>query len=151
MSGITGFIYLIKCAVNGKIYIGITTDSITTDSIRKRWNKHVYGGYNETFGGEAPMLGKQHSQKTRQLISKKMKGKPSPNKGKTASIETRRKLGESHSKSVMRINSSGNVIAVYKSVTAASQATGIAGSNISGVCRGKKKTAGGFCWQYTRK
>lgn len=196
MSEFLGFVYLLKCNLNGKIYVGITSDVLS-----KRWNKHVYdarhdskcvihramrkygldnfsmseikqchseqellsqekffieelksnvkyGGYNETFGGEAPMLGRHHSDASKLKISEKLKGRPSPNRGKKASEETRRKLGESHSKPVVRLDINDKLIAVHKSVTAASLATGVAGSNISGVCRNKKKSAGGFHWQY---
>lgn len=198
MKKFLGYLYVIKCKVNQKLYIGIT------NNIQARWNKHVYdskhgspcvihrairkyginnftivellsttsknkllrqeikfikemqthvtqGGYNETFGGEAPMLGRKHTAHTRKLISKKLKGRTSPNKGKKASLALKRKLSESHGKAVMKLDKNGNVIAIFKSVTKAASATGIAISNISGVCRGKKKTAGGFCWQYTKE
>ncbi len=45
-------------------------------------------------------------------------------------------------------NLNGIVVKVFKSITEASKVVGIAGSNISGVCNGKKKTAGGYRWQY---
>ncbi len=189
-------VYVIKCELNNKFYVGITND------LTKRWNKHVYdakhnspcvihramrkyglenfsiteiqqssskeelckleqfyirelethvscGGYNETFGGEAPMLGRKHSKKTRLLISKRMKGRSSPNKGKFASNETKQKISETHSKSVLQINLEGITVATYRSITEASKAIGVAGTNITKVCRGKKKTAGGFRWQYS--
>lgn len=119
----------------------------------KRWIKklgsHVsVGGYNETFGGEAPMLGRHHSAKSRRLISEKLKGRTSPYKGKTPSYRTRKLLSAVHSRAVIQLDSEGKIIATHKSIIAAGKAVGIAGSNISGVCRNKKKTAGGFRWQY---
>jgi len=107
------------------------------------------GGYNETFGGEAPMLGRKHTTESKILISKKLKGRTSPNKGRKSSKETRKIMSEKHSKSVLQLDLNGNVIAVHKSIIAAGLVVGIAGSNISGVCRNKKKTAGGYCWQYS--
>lgn len=113
---------------------------------------HVdFGGYNETFGGEAPMLGRKHSVETRELMSKKMKGRVSPNKGKIASDKTRKLLGEIHSRKVIQLDLNGNIIMIHKSVTVAGLAVDIAGSNISGVCRGRRKTAGGFRWQYSEE
>lgn len=40
------------------------------------------------------------------------------------------------------------VIAEYESATEASRVTGIQQSDITRVCQGKRKTAGGFCWSY---
>lgn len=106
------------------------------------------GGYNETFGGEAPMLGRNHSNKSKNLTSQKLKGRVSPNKGNKYSVEMKKKMKESHGKSVLQIDKLGTIIKSYKTLTAANEETGIAVSNISGVCRGKKKTAGGFIWKY---
>lgn len=55
-------------------------------------------GYNQLPGGDIPpmvILG-HHSEKTRLRISESLKGRPSPNKGKTASNETREKMRLSH-------------------------------------------------------
>lgn len=41
-----------------------------------------------------------------------------------------------------------NGIACYASAAEARKATGVAPSNITACCRGKRKTAGGFVWQY---
>ena len=40
------------------------------------------------------------------------------------------------------------IIAEFESATAAARATGIQQSEITRVCQGKRKTAGGFCWSY---
>ena len=40
------------------------------------------------------------------------------------------------------------IIAEYESATEASRVTGIQQSDITRVCQGKRKTAGGFCWSY---
>lgn len=115
----------------------------------KNLKSHVsVGGYNETFGGEKPMLGRHHSAKSKRLIGEKLKGRVSPYKGKSPSYHTRKLLSAIHSKSVVQLDLSGKVIKIHKSIIAAGKCVGVAGSNISGVCRGKKKTAGGFRWQY---
>lgn len=115
-------------------------------------NSHVsVGGYNETFGGEAPMMGRKHSAESRKLMSKKLKGRISPNKGKKASSQTKKLLSKSHSKMVEQLDLDGKIIATHDSIIAAGRSVGIAGSNISGVCLNKKKTAAGFRWQYSEK
>lgn len=121
--------------------------------LEKDWiaklNTHVsVGGYNETFGGEAPMLGRFHTEETKNKIRKKLQGKTSPNKGKKWTNETRQKLQNRCKKSVIQSSIDGMQVAVYNSIKDASLATKIADSNISGVCRDKKKTAGGFRWKY---
>lgn len=105
-------------------------------------------GYNETFGGEAPMLGKHHSDETKRIISDKLKGRISPNKNNVYSDLLRKKLSESHGKSVIQLDENKQIIAIFRSISEASRITKIANSNISGVCKGKKKTAGGFNWKY---
>ena len=42
-------------------------------------------------------------------------------------------------------------IKTYNSITEAEIETGIKGSNISACCKGKRKTAGGYVWQYYEK
>lgn len=112
-------------------------------------NTHVsQGGYNETWGGEAPMLGRKHTSKSRLMISEKLRGRVSPYKGRKTTALTKKKLSESHSKSVIQIDLNGTVITTYSSIMEAGKAVGIAGTNISRVCRGKKKTTAGFCWRY---
>lgn len=105
-------------------------------------------GYNETWGGEAPMLGRKHTQQTLLKMSKTRKGRVSTNKGKKATELTKRKLSDSHSKAVVQIGLDGAIIAIHQSITKAGISVGCAGTNISKVCRGKKKTAAGFLWQY---
>jgi group I intron endonuclease len=192
----TGIVYCIKCILNNKVYIGITTGSL-----RGRWNKHVYdakcrspyvfhrairkyglenfsiseiekcssaveliekerfyiatfnshvslGGYNMSFGGGAPMLNRRHSERTKKLLSRRLRGRISPNKGNRYTEEVRKKLSDNHNKAVVQLDLEGNIIAVHKSIITAALAIDGAGTNISKVCRGKKKTAGGFIWKY---
>jgi hypothetical protein len=49
---------------------------------------------------------------------------------------------------VTQLDLNGNIIKQYNSITEAERDTGI--SHISGVCRGKRKTAGGFKWKYIK-
>lgn len=61
--------------------------------------------------------------------------------------ETKRKncCGE---KTVFQYNPNGGYVGVYKSVKVASDSLKICQSAISDVCRGKRKSAGGFIWSY---
>ena len=50
---------------------------------------------------------------------------------------------------VTQLNISGEVIAVYNSAKEAEQKTGAIRSKICMCCKGKRKTAGGYKWEYT--
>ncbi len=52
-------------------------------------------------------------------------------------------------KKVYQLDMSNNIIAVWDSPIYAEQALGICRQNISKVCRGERKTAGGFKWSYS--
>ena len=47
------------------------------------------------------------------------------------------------------IQKNGDEEVIWESISRAARHTGIAGSSISLVCSGKRKTAGGFIWRYT--
>jgi len=57
-----------------------------------------------------------------------------------------KELWENRRKQVIQLKPSGEIICKYISITDASNKTKI--SNISAVCRGIQKTAGGFIWRY---
>ena len=55
-------------------------------------------------------------------------------------------------KKVAQYSLDGNLIQIYESITDAAKQTGQkSSSNISQVCKGKAKTAGGFIWKYYEK
>lgn len=54
---------------------------------------------------------------------------------------------QDRSKSVFQLDLEGNIIARYKSLTEASDKTGVNLTSISNVCRGKRNSAGGFKWR----
>ena len=60
------------------------------------------------------------------------------------------KLGDQciNSKAVLQLNFDGKVIAKFGSAQEAFRKTGISQGNISSVCRGGRKNAGGFLWKY---
>ena len=53
-----------------------------------------------------------------------------------------------HSKPVIQLTKTGELVAEYGGTGEAGRVTGICQTNISKACRGLYKTAGGFRWQY---
>lgn len=58
------------------------------------------------------------------------------------------KSSRSRQKKISQYSSEGNKIQVYNSIKDASQRTGIAGSNLVRVLKGRQLTASGFIWRY---
>ena len=91
--------------------------------------------------------GKKHSEETRNKMSE-------AHKGKHLSEEHKKKLSEARtngkcSKPVLQINKTTNeIITEFPSVSEVERQLGISISNISQCCKGKRKTCGGFKWQY---
>lgn len=65
-------------------------------------------------------------------------------KGKTFSRKTRNRMGIP----VLQYDKDLNLINEYPTITEASNITKIHLSNIQRVCKGKRKTAGGYIWKY---
>lgn len=57
-------------------------------------------------------------------------------------------IGDRTGKSIVQLNLSGEFIKCWDTMADAYKETGISVTNISSVCRGKKKSAGGFKWIY---
>ena len=60
-------------------------------------------------------------------------------------------FGKKNGKSVIKLDKDNNVIKIYPTIKEASEKNGITPSNITNVCNGKQKTAGGFKWVYNEK
>lgn len=54
-----------------------------------------------------------------------------------------------HLKSVTQMDLEGNVLNIYRSIKEASELTKCLSSRIVDVCKGNRKTSGGFKWAYT--
>lgn len=102
-------------------------------------------------------LGHEVSEETRKKMSENRKGILSWNKGKKDiySSETLKKMSKSHqgkitwnAKKVRQYTKDGQFIAEYLSTLAAEKQTGINQRHISAVCRGERKSAGSFLWEY---
>lgn len=115
----------------------------------------------EAFKGENnPNYGKPRSKETREKISKALKGKESPNKGKKFSEEHKRKiseanrgrkLSEEHKRKISKPVRCIETDIVYESAVQAEKDTGISCKKISLVCNGKRKTTGGYNWEFVER
>lgn len=54
----------------------------------------------------------------------------------------------SNDKPVLQLDQFGNVVNRFPSMSEAERQTGISDGNISGVCNGIRKSAGGYIWRY---
>ena len=57
-------------------------------------------------------------------------------------------LGGWNKKAIVALDQEGNVLGWFESSEDAERKTGICAYNIRKACRGKRKTAGGFRWEY---
>lgn len=90
--------------------------------------------------------GKKRTGEAKQKYSESKKGNKNPNYGKQMSDEQKRKVSENSTvtKKVMCINTGD----VFRSITDAGRCYGVANSNISAVCKGKRKRAKGLVFKY---
>lgn len=70
--------------------------------------------------------------------------------GKKVNMDALKRGWDTHARnsatSVMQIDDTGSVVAVYKSQAEAHNATGISQGNISECCKGRRLHAGGYAW-----
>ena len=106
--------------------------------------------YNITDGGEEnipSMLGKHHTDETKELL-----------RNRVFSQETKDKMRKNHycvkgsqnpsAKAVLQLSVDGEIIKKYDYASLAAEELSIDLSSIIKCCRGKKKTCGGFRWEY---
>lgn len=60
-------------------------------------------------------------------------------------------FGKKNGKSVIKLGKNNNIIEIYSNIKEASEKNKMTSSNITNVCKGKQKTAGGFKWKYNEK
>lgn len=70
------------------------------------------------------------------------------NRGKKRSDLTRERCQKAHEKKVAQYTLSGQLVATYQSGKKAAEATGACAGHIAKVCKGQRKSAGGFFWSY---
>ena len=148
-------IYKIQNLINDKVYIGQSVD------IEKRWSTHKaelknnyhynvhlqsawnkYGEENFEFSiVEECDIGQLNQREIYWIVkfnSYENGYNLTPGGGNT----------ESFSKSVIQFDCIGNELTRYASVSEAETSTGVCYSQISECCSHKRKTAGGYIWQY---
>lgn len=69
----------------------------------------------------------------------------------TQTIEPIRRTQNSTPRAVLQVNSLGEIIAEYPSITSAANATGIAKKSIRDVAMNRQKTAGGYSWVFVKE
>ncbi len=122
-------------------------------------------GYNASTGGECGLVGvvvsdetkkkisdalkgRYVSEDTRKKMSESMRGKNNHNYNKRLSDDHKNKLIEATMIPVLQLDKVGNRIAEYISIAEAARLTGLNKGGICECCKGKRKTLGGFKWQY---
>ena len=86
------------------------------------------------------------SEKGRENIRLAKIGDKNPNYRKKIPAEIIAKMVEKREIPVVRINGKDRIL--FKSIKIAASQTGVTSGNISRVCKGERKTAGGFKWEY---
>lgn len=85
--------------------------------------------------------GKSPSEETRKKIA-------DSNRGLKRSEETKRRVGEAHKIPILQFTISGEFVREWDCGKSAAYELSIQAGHISKVCRGQRKTAGGFVWRY---
>lgn len=97
--------------------------------------------------------GRTHSDETKEKMRLNNLGENNPNYGKSPSEEIREKISKARkgkgTKKVEQIDKNTlEVIRVWDSLSEVERQLNIPVTNISKVCKGKQKTAGGYKWRY---
>ena len=150
-------IYKITNTVNGKCYIGQSRD------IEARWQKHL-SAYKSSPDWELYRAFKKYGipQFTFEIVEECQIDElnereiywiaqyDSFNNGYNMTLGGEACNG-TNDKKVYQYNLSGKLIGEYKSAHEAGRVLNIQFTNICKVCRGERKTAGGFGWSYEKK
>ena len=118
------------------------------DSAVNGYNTSEYGGFSC-----------KHSEETRRKMSEALSGEKNPMYGMTGekaywygkhhSEESKEKIRKNNpSKPVLQFSKDGEFISEYPSTQEAERQTGCNHSSICECCKGKRKSCGGFIWQY---
>ena len=100
---------------------------------------------NKLVGSENPFFGKHHSDETKEKISNANKGKKTPK-------EIVQKIADKNSKKVCQIDMITNeIIYIYNSIREAAEILNLDRGSISKCCNGKRKSVGGFRWEFVKE
>lgn len=106
---------------------------IASESLRGE--NHPNYGTHKFDGEKNPFYGQRHSEESKKKMSESKRGKYA---------------GENHPRalSVVQCNLNDNLIKIWVYIERAANELQIIKSHISDCCKGKRKTAGGYCWHY---
>ncbi len=140
-----------------------SAEEIERETIKQFNTNHQNGGhgYNLSEGGESGSSGYKHTEEAKKAMSEKRQGSNHPMYGRHQTDEVKNHLSEinrgekhpkyglrgsacSHSKPILCIESG----ITYSCLLDAKESLNIDMAHINAVCRGKRKTAGGYHWQY---
>lgn len=106
------------------------------------------GGYNNETGGNK---NKVLHEDTKELMSSVRSGEQHAMFGKHHQDEAKDLIRDANRKEVQQWSRDGTeFIRTFRSIEEASQATGADGSHICKVCKGERKTSGGFHWKFVQ-
>lgn len=162
-----GHLNIVSEETREKMRVAITGKRHTEETIQKLKELHKgekHNWYGKRLSEEAKrkigdanrgekngMYGKRVSEETRKKIGDACRGEKHYNFGKPRSEETKRKLREAHrrpfNKHVKKVVCVETGV-VYPSIIDAFEQTGVDRAGICLVCNGKRKSAGGFHWEF---
>jgi group I intron endonuclease len=120
-------------------------DELEIQEIAQRGTLASKGYNNETGGNRNKVL----HEDTKDLMSSVRSGEKHAMFGKHHGEETRELLKEANRKEVQQWSRDGKeLLRTFGSVEEAAKETGADGSHITKVCKGARKTAGGFHWKF---
>jgi len=120
-------------------------DELEIQEIARRGTLAPHGYNNETGGNENKVL----HEDTKELMSEARSGERHAMFGKHHTEEARELLKEANAKAVQQWSRDGKeLLRTFESVEEAAKETGAESGHIPKVCRGERKTAGGFHWKF---
>lgn len=126
---------------------GGSNSSPSVETIEKIRKSHI----GLLTGENHPFYGKHHTEESRKKMSESLKGRECPHKGKKKSDEEKAKLKISRQRIPRRFHKPiicVEIGKVYDAVCDAERELGYNQGRISKVLCGKRKTTGGYHWQY---
>lgn len=108
------------------------------------------------MGENNPFYGKTHREDTKSRISQsrmgKYRGEENPFYGKKHTLETKaimsQKKKERGGIPIVQMSKEGEIIKVWEHASIAGKTLNISPSSITECCRGKRKSIGGYIWEY---
>lgn len=131
-----------------------------------KYNSLVPNGYNQCLGGDNTCGFHHRAESKRKMSEAKSKayiGKENPFYNKTHSEESKKKMSDKRKgmkhlseEQIAKLRESHRTVSVknietnetFNSIKEAAEKHNIPDTHISRVCKGKRKTAGGYHWQY---